>query len=239
MHINQLRKKYLRKQEENKNQYSINFVNKLLETRYVYHFDWLGVPTIQFPSDLLVIQDLIFKIKPKVIIETGVAHGGSLVFYSSILSLLNIKKFKVFGVDIKIKKENIKKILKNPAAKNIELIETSSVDQKTFTKLQKQTNNKATLVILDSNHTEAHVLNELQLYSQLIKKNNYLIVMDTTIEFINQKFINKDRDFKKGNNPFTAVKKFLKKNKNFKIDRSFENKSFISSCYNGFLKKVS
>ena len=136
MHINLLRKKFLKIQEKSKNKYAINFLNKLLETRYVYHFDWFGVPTIQFPSDLMVIQDLIFRSKPDIIIETGVAHGGSLIFYSSLLSLLKVKNYKIIGIDIKIKKENRKKILNSKVSKNIELIETSSVNLETFKKLK-------------------------------------------------------------------------------------------------------
>ena len=238
MHINLLRKKFLKIQEKRKQKYAINFLNKLLETRYVYHFDWFGVPTIQFPSDLMVIQDLIFKSKPDIIIETGVAHGGSLIFYSSLLSLLKVKNFKVIGIDIKIKKENRNRILNSKVSKNIELIETSSVNRETFNKLRLKTKNKRVLVILDSDHSASHVFEELEMLSQLIKKNNYIIVMDTSIEFINQKFINKGRKFRKGNSPYTAVKKFIKKNKNFKIDKSYENKSFISSCYSGFLKRI-
>ena len=239
MHINLLRKKFLKIQEKSKNKYAINFLNKLLETRYVYHFDWFGVPTIQFPSDLMVIQDLIFKSKPDIIIETGVAHGGSLIFYSSLLSLLKVKNYKIIGIDIKIKKENRKKILNSKVSKNIELIETSSVNLETFKKLKLKTKNKRVLVILDSNHSESHVFEELEMFSKLIKKNNYIVVMDTSIEFINQKFINRGREFGKGNSPYTAVKKFIKKNKKFKIDKSYENKSFISSCYSGFLKRIS
>ena len=238
MNINLLRKKFLKIQEKRKQKYAINFLNKLLETRYVYHFDWFGVPTIQFPSDLMVIQDLIFKSKPDIIIETGVAHGGSLIFYSSLLSLLKVKNFKVIGIDIKIKKENRNRILNSKVSKNIELIETSSVNRETFNKLRLKTKNKRVLVILDSDHSASHVFEELEMLSQLIKKNNYIIVMDTSIEFINQKFINKGRKFRKGNSPYTAVKKFIKKNKNFKIDKSYENKSFISSCYSGFLKRI-
>ncbi len=238
MHINLLRKKFLKIQEKSKKKYGINILNKLLETRYVYHFDWFGVPTIQTPGDLMVIQDLIFKSKPDIIIETGVAHGGSLIFYSSLLSLLKVKNYKIIGIDIKIKKGNRNKILNSKVSKNIELIETSSVNHETFNKLKLKTKNKRVLVILDSNHTANHVLEELEMYSQLIKKNDYIVVQDTIIEFINKKFINKGREFGRGNSPYTAVKKFIKKNKNFKIDKSYENKSFISQCYSGFLKRI-
>ena len=159
-----------------------------MDTKYVYHFDWLGVPIIQFPSDMIVLQEIIFKYKPDIIVETGVAHGGSLLFYSSILSLLK-KKFSVIGVDIKIKSINKKKILSTPLSKHIKLFESSSTNNSTFEKIKKITLGKKIIVILDSNHSHDHVLNEIKMYSQLIKKNGYLVVMDTAIEFIKKKHL--------------------------------------------------
>lgn len=238
MKINELRNKYIKKQERSKDKNSINFINKLLETKYVYHFNWLGVPSIQFPSDLIVLQELIYNRKPDIIIETGVAHGGTLLFYSSILKILK-KKFKVIGIDIKIKKENKKKIYRQKnLSKNIRLIETSSTNINTINKIYRISKNKKVMVVLDSNHTHEHVLKELNLYSKIIKKNDYIVVMDTITEFIDQKFINKKRNFKKGNSPYTAVTEFLKKNNNFVIDKLYENKSFFCGAQNGFLKKI-
>ena len=236
--INQIRKISLAKQSKLKKKVAIPIVNKLLETKYVYLFDWLGVPTIQFPNDLIVMQELIYKYKPDFIIETGVAHGGSLLFYASILKLIK-KKFKVIGVDIFIKVENKKRIKKNSLSKNIILIETSSTNINTLKKLKKITKGKKTLIVLDSNHSHKHVIQEMDLYSSLIKKNGYMVVMDTTTEFVKSKHINKNRNFGKGNNPYTAVKSFIKYNKKFKIDKLYENKSFITGCFNGFLKKIS
>jgi cephalosporin hydroxylase len=238
MSIKRIRNHFLKLQEKNKKEFSIGMINKLLETRYVYHFDWLGVPSIQFPSDLMVLQEIIFKTKPDVIIETGVAHGGTLLFYSSILNLIK-KNFQVIGVDIKVKVANRKKImaLKN-LSKKIKLFEASSTDQIFFKKIQRIAKNKRVMVILDSNHTHDHVLAELKMYSNLIKKNDYLIVMDTITEFIDQKFINKGREFKRGNSPYTATIDFLKYNNQFKIDKTYENKSFICGALSGFLKKI-
>ena len=235
--INQIRKENISKQGKLKSKIAVPMINKLLETKYVYLFDWFGLPTIQFPNDLIVMQELIYKYKPDYIIETGVAHGGTLLFYTSILKLIK-KKFKVIGVDILIKLENKKKIKKHFLSKNIKLIETSSTDIKTFSKLKKITSGKKTLVVLDSNHSHKHVLEEIKLFSKLIKKNGYIVVQDTTTEFVKKKHINKNRDFGKGNNPFTAVNTFLKTNNKFKIDKYYENKSFITGCFNGFLKKV-
>ena len=189
---------------------TIKFVNFLTKKKYTYNFKWLGIDTIQFPSDLIVIQELIYKIKPNVIIETGVAKGGSLIFYSSILNLINQKYKKVIGIDILIKKKNKKKIIKHPMSKNIQLIEGSSIDEKVIKKLNIKKKSKV-LVILDSNHSEEHVLNELSIYSKIVSKGSYLIVLDTTIEYIDNNLNTKKNLFMRGNNPLTAVKKFLKK----------------------------
>ncbi len=238
MNIDVLRRKNFKAQEKKiKNRQIIKTVNYLLDTKYVYNFDWLGIPTIQFPSDLLVIQELIYNYKPDIIIETGVAHGGTLIFYSSIMTLIK-KKFKIYGIDIKIKDKNKYRILNHPIAKNIKLIEKSSTDNDLLVFFKKKIKNKKTLIFLDSNHSHDHVLNEIKLFSNFIKKNGYLVVMDTTTEFVNQKHVNKGRNFGKGNSPYTAVKEFLGKNKNFKICKYYENKSFITSCYSGFLKKL-
>ena len=218
---------------------SLSIINQLLKTKFNYQFDWLGIPAIQFPNDMLIIQELIFKQKPKIIIECGIGHGGMLIFYASILKLLNIKNFKVIGIDILIKKKNRKKIESHSLSKYIKLYETSSVDKIFFEKLKKNIflKNSRKLVILDSNHTKNHVLKELDLYSTLIKKGEYIVVMDTIIEFIN-KIYNKGKEFKKGNSPYNAVVHFLKKNKNFKVDNFYENKSFLTVAKKGFLKKI-
>ena len=218
---------------------SINFVNFILNTKYVYHFKWLGVPTIQFPQDLICLQEIIYSTKPNVIIETGVAHGGTLLFYSSILKLLDIKNFKVFGIDILIKKRNENNIKKNYLSKNIELITGSSVSKEVHKILDYKINDDdKVMVVLDSDHNADHVYNELKLFKRFIKKAFYIVVLDTTIEFIDKKHINKGRSFSIGNSPYTGVKKFLKENKDFKIDKYFENKAMITSAYSGFLKKI-
>ena len=237
--INFIRKKFLKKQlSKRSRRFAINTINRLLDTKYVYHFNWLGIPTIQFPSDLIVLQELIFKEKPKIIIETGIAHGGTLIFYASILKLIHDKNFKIFGLDIKIKRKNKQNIKKNKLSKFIKLIEKSSTDKKISSILKNEINNKKTLIVLDSNHTNDHVLAELNLYSKLIKKNDFIVVMDTATEFVNKKHINKNRDFKKGNSPYTAVMNFMKKNKKFKIIKEYEAKSFLTGCFDGFLKKI-
>ena len=238
--INDLRKKFINIQGNIKNKKkSIKIINTLLENKHTYLFDWLGIPIIQFPNDIIVMQELIYKIKPKYIIECGVAHGGMLVFYATILNLLNIKKHKVIGIDIEIRPINKRRIIKSGFYKNIDLFETSSTDEKLFDKLKNKYNlkNERKIVVLDSNHTKEHVLNELNFYSKFLKKGDYIVVMDTIIELINPKF-NKQKVFKKGNSPYNAVDLFLKNNKNFIIDNYYENKSFLTNMRNGFLKKI-
>ena len=163
-----------------------------------------------------------------------------LVFYASILNLLNIKKHKVIGIDIKIRPMNRRRIIKSRFYKNIDLFEASSTDEKLFDKLKnkyKSKKNERKIVMLDSDHTKNHVLGELNFYSKLLNKGDYIVVMDTIIELIDPKF-NKLKKFKKGNSPYNAVELFMKKNKDFIIDDYYENKSFITNLRNGVLKKI-
>jgi cephalosporin hydroxylase len=203
---------------------------------YLYHFTWLGRPIIQFPQDIMAIQELIWKIQPDVIIETGIARGGSLVFSASILELIG--KGKVIGIDIDIRKHNKKEIEKHAMYKRITMIEGSSINKQTVKKIEKMVGGaKKVLVLLDSMHTHKHVLKELSLYSKFVKKGGYIVVFDTVIEFMpKDSFPNRSWDI--GNNPHTAVKEFLRENKRFKIDSSFEKKLLITSCPDGFLKCV-
>tara|TARA_B100000575_G_C23065004_1_gene613218 strand:- start:331 stop:1053 length:723 start_codon:yes stop_codon:yes gene_type:complete len=218
---------------------SIDFMNFALDTNYIYHFNWFGVKLIQFPSDIMMLQNIIYDSKPDVIIECGVAHGGSLIFYSSMLRLLGKKNYKVIGIDILIKKKNKRKIKLNPLSKEVVLIEKSSTSPELKSILKKYLKpNKKIMVVLDSNHTHQHVLDELNFYSSYIKKNQFIVVLDTNIEFIASRHINKGRAFKKGNSPYTAAKQFLKTNKKFKNIKKYENMAMVSSAYNGILKRI-
>ena len=231
----------------NKNKKNISFFNaskkflaESIKPKYSYNFSWLGVPIIQIPQDIHQLQEIIWEVKPNLIIETGIAHGGSLVFSASMLAILNMKKKekrKVIGVDIDLRKHN-KAILNKHFMKGyISFIDGSSTDIKVFNKIKKITKNyKKTLVILDSNHTHEHVLRELNLYSQLVSKNSYCIVFDTIINEMPHNYY-PDRNWDKSNNPMTAIKEFLKSNKNFKIDRVIDHKLMVSMAKNGFLKR--
>ncbi len=218
------------------------FTRESLYPLYSYNFNWLGRPIIQYPQDIIALQEIIWNVKPDLIIETGIARGGSLIFSSSMLSLLNtfqLKKAnrKVIGIDIDIRKHNKKAVEKHPFSKNIKMIEGSSIDVKVFDKVKKISQNfKKILVFLDSNHTHEHVYEELNLYSSLVSKNSYCVVFDTIVEDLPKNYI-KNRPWNKGNNPKTAIKKFLKNNKNFKIDNEYNNKLLISMNPDGYLKK--
>jgi cephalosporin hydroxylase len=207
--------------------------------QYSYHFSWMGRPIIQYPQDMIALQELIWKIKPDLIIETGIARGGSLIFSASLLQLIG--KGKVIGIDVDIRKQNRIEIEKHSMFKRIKMIEGSSIDQKVVKKVyQLAKNKKQILVILDSNHSHEHVLRELELYSPLVSKNSYLIVFDTVIEDIStpQTKSHQKRSWGKGDNPKTAVKSFLKSNKRFIIDKEIENKLMITVAPSGYLKCI-
>ena len=227
---------------------SHKWLNHSWKNKYTYHFSWLGRPIIQMPQDILALQEIIWKVKPDLIIETGIAHGGSVCLSASLLALLEIDDLKknpksklnrkVIGIDIDIRKHNKEKIEKHFLADKIEMIEASSVEIKTFEKVEKISKNYSKiLVILDSNHTEEHVLQELMLYGSLVSKNSYCIVFDTIISEMAPEFSN-NRPWNKCNSPKTAINKFLKKDKKFIVDNSIDNKLLISMAPGGFLKKV-
>lgn len=205
--------------------------------KYDYNFSWLGRPIIQLPQDILAMQELIWAIKPDLIIETGIAHGGSLIFSASILELLG-GHGQVLGIDIDIRKHNKKEIEKHPMFKRITMIEGSSVDQEIVKKVYSfAKGKKKILVMLDSLHTHDHVLNELVAYSPLVHAGSYLVVFDTIIEDLPENFF-PDRPWGKGNNPKTAVREFLKKNDRFVVDKNIESKLLITVAPEGYLKCV-
>jgi len=232
-------KHFIKLMSENKKVQNISreWFDNVFDYEYSFHFSWLGRPIIQFPQDMIAIQELIWKIKPDLIIETGIAHGGSLIFSASILEMIG--KGEVIGIDIDIRKHNRISIEKHPMFKRIKMIEGSSVSKSIINKVHKLAKNKKkVLVFLDSKHTEKHVLKELEGYSKLVKKGNYIVVFDTIIEDTSSKKASENRPWGTGNNPKTAVWKFLKKNNRFKIDKLIEKKLLITSCPDGYLKCI-
>lgn len=218
------------------------FHQEIVKAKYAYNFFWLGLPVIQAPQDLYAMQELIWEVKPDLIIETGVAWGGSILFSASMLSILEscgkIKNGSVIGIEINIFPHNKKAISSHPLAKKITLLEGSSVDKKIVDQVKKiARGKKKVLVLLDSNHTHDHVLSELRLYSPFVSKGSYLIVEDTGVEDLPKGTI-KGRSYGKGNNPKTAVWEFLKENKKFRIDKNIESKLILTSSPDGFLKRI-
>lgn len=213
------------------------WLREITRYKYAYNFSWMGRPIIQFPQDMIAMQELIWDIKPDLVIETGVAHGGSIIFYASLLELIG-NGGKVLGIDIDIRSHNRVEIEQHSMFKNVQLIEGSSIDKNTFSQVQALAENKKNvLVILDSNHTHEHVLEELKLYSQLVNKGSYLVVFDTLIENMPDDVII-DRPWGKGNNPKTAVFEFLTENKRFSIDKDIEAKILLTVAPDGYLKCI-
>ena len=231
-------KKFVNSMNKNKSllKKSKDWIDNVFDYEYVYHFRWLGRPIIQFPQDMVAVQELIWKIKPDFIIESGIARGGSLIFYASILELLN--HGKIIGIDIDIRKHNRIEIENHPLFKRIKLIEGSSIDDSVIHKIKKIIKDKKKIMILlDSHHTEQHVLEELEKYSPFVRSGSYVVVFDTIIENM-KKHHSENRPWNHGNNPKTAVTKFLKKNKRFKIDKEIQKKLLITSCPDGYLKCI-
>jgi cephalosporin hydroxylase len=205
--------------------------------RYTYNFTWMGRPIIQLPADIMAMQEIIWKMKPDLIVETGIAHGGSLIFSASMLELLGGDGM-VLGIDIDIRKHNRDEIDAHPMRKRITLLEGSSTSDAILAEVNKIAKGcKRVLVILDSNHTHEHVAGELKLYSPLVKKGGYLIVLDTVIEDMPDDLF-PDRSWGKGNNPKTAVWEFLKSNDRFEIDSDLEAKLQITVAPDGYLRCV-
>lgn len=204
---------------------------------YSYHFTWMGRPIIQYPQDIVALQEIIWAVKPKVIIETGVAHGGSLILSASLLELIG-GDGRVVGVDIEIRPHNRQAIQDHPMAKRITLIEGSSVDDGIAAQVRALAAGKGpVLVILDSNHTHEHVRRELELYSPLVTKGSYLLVFDTVIEDMPaDSFPN--RLWGPGNNPKTAVHEFLRTNHRFALAKEIDNKLLITVAPDGYLKCI-
>jgi len=204
---------------------------------YAHHFTWLGRPIIQYPQDIIAMQEIIWRTRPDLIVETGVAHGGSLVFYASMLELLGGDGL-VVGVDVEIRSHNRAAIETHPMSKRIGLIEGSSTDEAVLRQVRERARGRQrVLVTLDSSHTHEHVRQELQVYSPLIKKDGYLVVFDTVIEEMPDGSI-QDRPWGRGNSPGTAVQACLSSNDRFVVDREIDGKLLITAAPGGYLKCV-
>lgn len=204
---------------------------------YGYYWTWMGLPIIQMPEDIVLTQELLWETKPDVVIEAGIAWGGSLAMYASFLQLLG--SGRVFGIDVTIPRHNRDAIMGIPVANRITLIEGSSTDSVVFQSIADQIPPDSNiLLILDSNHTHAHVLEELRIWSPLLKRGNYIVVSDTVVEEI-PKQEHRVRPWAPGNNPMTAVREFLSINANFTSNNKYSNRAFSSFNPSGYLECIS
>lgn len=218
-------------------------LNQMNFKNYAYNFTWLGRPIIQIPQDTVTFQEMIWEVRPDLIIETGVAHGGSLVFSASMLALLEtfglVKDPVVVGIDIEIRPNNRDAITAHPASRWIKLIDGSSIETLVAEEVRKLAENKTrVMVFLDSNHTHKHVLAELRAYAPLVTKGSYLVVLDTGIEDIEPTAIAHGRPWGKGNSPKSALQEFLGENSSFVTDEYFHEKAWVTSAPGGIIKRV-
>jgi len=207
------------------------------KVQYSYNFSWMGRPIIQYPQDMIAMQEIIWNVQPDLIIETGIAHGGSLIYYASLLELIG--KGEVLGIDIDIRKHNRTEIEKHPMFKRIKMIEGSSISRETVEQVKQHAENKKSILVsLDSNHTHEHVLAELESYAPLVSIDSYIVVFDTIVEHLPEGYFSQKRPWGIANNPKTAVDTFLESNKQFICDSSIDNKLLISVAPGGYLKRV-
>lgn len=227
----------------------MNAANKL---KYSYHYEWQGRPIIQYPQDIVAMQELIWEVKPDLIIETGIAHGGSLVFSASMLALLDISdaiesgsnlnpektKRKVLGIDIDIRAHNREAIEAHPMSSRIHMIQGSSIASNVIDQVKDIAKNyERVLVCLDSNHTHDHVLAELKAYAPLTSVSSYCVVFDTIIEDMPTDMF-PSRPWSRGNNPKTAVWEYLKNHPEFKVDKDIQHKLLVTVAPDGYLKRI-
>lgn len=206
--------------------------------KYTYNYTWMGRPIIKQPFDLVIVQELIWRLQPDLIIETGIAHGGSLIFSASMLELIG-GSGHVVGIDIDIREHNRKEIENHPMYNRITMLEGSSTDESVISKLHEMAKDKkCVMVMLDSLHTHDHVFKEMELYSKLVTRDSYMIVYDTVIELMPDAFFQTGQPWGPGNNPMTALDEYLQKHNDFIIDEKIMNKLLMTDAPRGYLKKI-
>lgn len=216
-------------------QRGINFIKETAPYKYSYNFSWMGRPIIQYPQDMIAMQELIFRLQPDLIIETGIGHGGSLIFYASLLKLIG--RGRILGIDIDIRPHNRSAIESHPMAPLIDMIEGSSISSDIIEQVhQAAAGKECVLVVLDSNHAHDHVFRELQAYASLVTSGSYCVVFDTVVEDMPASSF-PDRPWGPGDNPKTAVRAFLKDNQDFEIDRGIHSKLLITVAPDGYLRR--
>ncbi len=211
------------------------WVREVSPHKYAYNFSWMGRPIIQFPQDMMAMQEILWSVKPDLVIEAGVAHGGSILYYASLLELIG--HGEVLGVDIDIRPHNREAIEAHPMSRRVRLLQGSSIDAATIDQVRALANGKRAVVVLDSNHTHDHVLAELRAYAPLVCQGGYCVVMDTLIEDMPARLVG-DRAWGPGNNPKTAVQQFLRESRDFEINVDIESKLLITVAPGGYLRRV-
>jgi len=221
--------------------------------KWSYNFRWMGRPAIQFPNDAWAMQELIWDVRPDLVIEAGIAHGGSLIYYASMLAMLDVSdavesggvmdpnktRRKVLGLDIDIRSHNREAIEEHPMHPWIQMIQGSSIAPDVVAQVRGIAERyKRVLVSLDSNHTHDHVLAELQAYAPLVSLGSYCVVFDTIVEDM-PRALSEGRPWGPGNNPKTAVREYLKSHPEFQIDTDVHNKLLITVAPDGYLKRIS
>ena len=205
-----------------------------IKYKYSYNFNWYGRPIIQYPDDIMALQQILFALQPDLIVETGVAHGGSLIFYASLCQLMG--KGEILGIDVDIRAHNREAIEAHPMHSRITLLNASSTSAAAVAKAKEMAQGKEkVMVVLDSNHTHEHVLEELGLYSELVGEGSYLIVCDTAIEYCEERNW-EGRPWGKGNNPKSALDEFLQENDRFAVDQDLEKTLLFTASPGGYLK---
>jgi cephalosporin hydroxylase len=218
------------------------FMSESTQPRYSYNFSWLGRPIIQYPQDIVAMQELIWTVQPDLIVETGIAHGGSLILWASLLELNAAcggpQDGRVIGVDIDIRSHNRAAIEAHPMFRRISMLEGSSVDEAVVAQVRDAAaGRERVLVCLDSNHTHAHVLAELEAYAPLTSVGSYCVVFDTVIEELPAGMY-PDRPWGPGNNPKTAVDEYLRSHPEFEVDHQMDDKLLVSVAPGGYLKRA-
>ncbi|MDP1559069.1 MAG: cephalosporin hydroxylase family protein [Nitrosomonas sp.] len=220
---------------------SRDWLEESMRKSYVYNFSWMGRPIIQNPMDIMAMQEIIWEVKPDLIIETGIAHGGSLIFSASMLELVASctgVEGEVIGIDIDIRPYNRKAIENHPMSKRITLFEGSSIAPEIIAQVKEMAKGrKRILVCMDSNHTHDHVLAELEAYASLTSVGSYCVVFDTFVEDVPADVFH-NRPWHPGNSPKTAVWEYLKSHPEFEIDKTIQNKLLITVSPDGYLKRV-
>lgn len=224
-------------QDEELKTISQKWMQRAEKHKYCYNYTWMGRPIIKFPNDMVLAQEIIWSVKPDLIIETGIAHGGSIIFSASMLELLG-GDGEVVGIDIDIRKHNRDAIEAHPMAKRITMLEGSSVEPEIVAQVAAiARQHRTVMVFLDSLHTHEHVLKEMEAFAPMVNVGSYLCVMDTCIEEFPEGTY-PDRPWDVGNNPMTAVREFLQTHDEFEIDADCCNKLCITEAPNGYLRRV-